>query len=63
MTRVIDEDDFRHVEYAKLSVEYPFGDADVQQRNSVGSIAGPSLQVKGANGNQADVPQGSYQLN
>ena len=63
VVRVKDENDFRHVEYAKLSVEYPFGDADVQQRNSVGSIAGPSLQVKGANGNQADVPQGSYQLN
>ena len=63
VVRVKDENDFRHVEYAKLSVEYPFGDADVQQRNSVGSIVGPSLQVKGANGNQADVPQGSYQLN
>ena len=63
VVRVKDGNDFRHVEYAKLSVEYPFGDADVQQRNSVGSIAGPSLQVKGANGNQADVPQGSYQLN
>lgn len=51
VTRVIDEDDFRHVEYTKLSVEYPFGDADVKERNNVGSIVGPSLQVKDANGN------------
>lgn len=63
VSRVIDEDDFRRIEYTKLSVEYPIGDVQVTARNKVGSIEGPSLQAKGANGNQVGVPQGNYSLN
>lgn len=58
-----DKSGLRNVEYTKLSVQYPEGDAHIAEHTLIGSIDGPFMQAKNVAGTNINVPGGYYELN